>query len=200
MKLIHIKRKWNETRGDEFDHWGNSTWFFEAEKDGTVKRQVEEYTIGIRLRYDSEKSYDNYGMLSEVELDLSDSEFEAISETDFNNKWTERNPSLCQTIDDDKMTIQELKKIEISLPLSDKFYAEIWSTNLINKLQHLPMKYGPIQNFEETMILNEGLDSAIEIFESSKSAFSSSMLNEYESVLKFIKETKINGKALQFWL
>ena len=62
------------------------------------------------------------------------------------------------------------------------------------------MKYGPIQNFEETMILNEGLDLAIEIFESSKSAFSSSVLNEYESVLKFIKETKINGKALQFWL
>ena len=79
------------------------------------------------------------------------------------------------------MTVQELEKIEISLPLSDEFYNEIWSTNLINNLQHLPMKYGPIQDFEEAMILNEGLDSAIEIFESSKSAFSSSVLNEFES-------------------
>ena len=200
MELTYIKRRWNETRGDEFDHWGNSTWFFEAGKDGVVKRQVVEYAIGIRQRYDSEKSFDNYGMLSDVELDLSDSEFEVISESEFNNKWTERNPSLCQTINDDEMTVQELEKIEISLPLSDEFYNEIWSTNLINNLQHLPMKYGPIQDFEEAMILNEGLDSAIEIFESSKSAFSSSVLNEFESVLKFIKDTKIKGRALQFWL
>ncbi|WP_430816394.1 hypothetical protein [Carboxylicivirga sp. RSCT41] len=200
MKMNYIRRKWNETRGDEYDHWGNSIWYFETEKDGTVKRQVEEYSIGIIIRYDSEFSHDNYGMLSDMKLDLSDTEFESIPEADFNKKWTERNPSLCQTIDDDKMTIQELEKIEVSLPLSDKFYDEIWSTNLINKLQHLPMKYGPIQDFEEAMILNEGLDSAIKIFKSNKSEFSSSVLKEFESVLKFIKDTKANGNALQFWL
>ncbi|MFI2743356.1 hypothetical protein ACG2LH_11500 [Zhouia sp. PK063] len=69
------------------------------------------------------------------------------------------------------MTIQELEKIEVSLPLSDTFYGELWSTNLINKLQYLPMKYGAIQDFEEAMILNEGLDFAIEIFELNRSEF-----------------------------
>jgi hypothetical protein len=62
------------------------------------------------------------------------------------------------------------------------------------------MKYGPIQDFEEAMILNEGLDSAIEIIESSKVDFSKELLLEYNSILMFIKKTKTEGKALQFWL
>ena len=198
--MYYLKRKWNETRGDEYDHWGNSIWYFETNKRGTVLRQVEEYSIGIRLRYDTQYSTDLYGMLSDVELELSDSNFETITFTEFETKWTERNPSLCQTIDDDKLTIQELEKIEISLPLSDKLYAEIWSTGLINKLQDLPMKYGPIQDFEEAMILNEGLKPVIEIFESNKSYFSEKVFKEFTSVIKFINDAKTNGKALQFWL
>ena len=200
MEKHYLKRKWNETRGDKYDHWGNSIWYFEIDKTGTILRQVEEYSIGIRLRYDTQYSSDIYGMFSDVQLDMSDSEFDIITVTEFDKIWTERNPSLCQTIDDDKMTIQELAKTEISLPLSDKLYDEIWSTDLINKLQHLPMKYGPIQDFEEAMILNEGLKSAIDIFESNKSRFSKMVSKEFDLVLEFIKEAKINGKALQFWL
>jgi len=50
------------------------------------------------------------------------------------------------------------------------------------------MKYGPIQDFEEAMILNEGLDSAIEIIESSKVDFSKELLLEYNSILMFNKK------------
>ncbi len=200
MKHNYIKRKWNETRGDEYDHWGNSIWYFEIDNNGNVKRQVEEYSIGIRIRYDTKFSSDRYGMLSDVELDLSDNEFKSIPVAEFNNIWAKRNPSICQTIVDDNMMIEELEEIEISLPLSDNLYDEIWSRGLIDKLQHLPMKYGPIQDFEEAMILNEGLESAIKIFESSKSDFSSTVLKEYESVIKFIKDAISGRKALQFWL
>ena len=199
MEKHYLKRKWNENRGDENDHWGNSIWYFETDKKGTVLKQVEEYFIGIRLRYDTKNSSDIYGILSNVDLDLSDPDFETITVTEFDKKWIERNPSICQTINDDKLTILELENIEVSLPLSDKFYNEIWSTGLINKLQHLPIKYGPIQDFEEAMILNEGLKSAIKIFESSKTDFSKEVSKEFSSVIKFIKDAELNGKALQFW-
>ncbi|MCP4935020.1 MAG: hypothetical protein GY927_12645 [bacterium] len=198
--MNYFKRIWNETAVGKYPHWGNSTRYFETEEDGTVKRQLNEYSIGIRLKYTCEKPHDNYGMLSDVALDLTDTEFKSISIADFNKKWMERNPLLCQTIGDDKITLQELAKIEVDLPLSDRFYDEIWSTGLIDELQHLPMKYGPIQRYEEAMILNEGLDSMIEIFELNKLKFPSSGFEEFDSVLKFIKESKANGRALQFWL
>ena len=112
MKLIYIKRTWEELRGDEYDHWGISNWYFECDNDGFVKRQVEEYEIGIRLRYDDKLPSDKYGMLSDVPLDLSDKDFISIAEADFKDLWTNRNPSLCQTIDDETVSIEQLEKIE----------------------------------------------------------------------------------------
>jgi hypothetical protein len=45
------RRRWAETRGDEFNGWGHSVWFFEADDDGWSVRQVEVYDAGRILRY-----------------------------------------------------------------------------------------------------------------------------------------------------
>ena len=200
MKTHYIKREWDETRGDNFDFWGNSMWYFESNENGKVLRQIEEYSIGIRLRYDKKYPSDDYGMLSNKALKLSDPNFEVITDSDFDKIWKKRNPSLCQTIDDDKLTIKELEKIEISFPLSDQLFNEIWTSNFLEKFKHLPTKHAPIQDFEEAMILNEGLESAIAIFESNKSLFSEEVSKELDSVIDFIKEAEANGRALQFWM
>jgi hypothetical protein len=28
------RRRWDESRGDEFDAWGHSVWYFEVDNDG----------------------------------------------------------------------------------------------------------------------------------------------------------------------
>ena len=119
----------------------------------------------------------------------------------FNKKWSERNASICKTIDDDELTIAELEKIEVSLPISDNLYAELWSTDSIDKLKDLPMKNGPITlNIDETMLLNEGLEDAIAILEANKVNFSEAVASELDSFLDFIEEAQVDGKAIQFWL
>lgn len=198
--LKYLKRKWDESRGDEFNYWGTSNWYFETSFKGEVIRQVEEYEIGIRLRYDKDKLEDRFGGLSEVDLDLNDKEFIEIGEKEFTKVWNERNPSLCQTIDDEEISIDELEKIEIDLPISDDMYDEFFSTGLINKLQYLPMKYGPIQDFEEAMILNEGLEEMIRILNKEKIGISENLQPEYGHIIEFIRQGKHGGKAIQFWL
>lgn len=200
MENHYLKRNWDETRGDKFDHWGTSVWYFETDKKGNVIRQVEEYIVGIRLRYDTKYKSDNYGLLSDARLYLADPGFEKINEDIFDKKWRERNPSICKTIDDETMTIAELEQIEISLPISDSLYAELWSTDSIDKLKDLPMKNGPILNIDETMLLNEGLEDAITILEANKVNFSEAVSSELDSFLDFIEEAQIDGKAIQFWL
>ena len=51
----YYKRKWNETRGDKFDSWGTSMWYFEIGENQYITRQIEIYENGNRLKYHSEK-------------------------------------------------------------------------------------------------------------------------------------------------
>ena len=53
----YFKRKWNETRGDEFDSWGTSIWYFEIGPDGYPIKQIELYENGNRLKYHSKKNF-----------------------------------------------------------------------------------------------------------------------------------------------
>ena len=46
-----FKRRWEETRGDEFASWGAATYFFEVSDDGWPSRQIEVYDHGPTLRY-----------------------------------------------------------------------------------------------------------------------------------------------------
>ena len=85
--MKYFKRHWNETRGDDFDNWGNSIWFFETDEHGLPIRQIEKYENGPTLKYGPENLFDEFGMLGDQTLDLEEfAEFE-ISEFEFNDAW-----------------------------------------------------------------------------------------------------------------
>ena len=85
--LNYVKRHWDETRGDKFDEWGTSWWYFEVDKDGRVTRQIEKYDSGTVLRYSAEHKEDEYGALAEVALELPEPEFASISMDEFAKLW-----------------------------------------------------------------------------------------------------------------
>ncbi|WP_169952787.1 hypothetical protein [Microbispora sp. H11081] len=62
------RRRWDESRGDEFDDWGHSVWYFEVDDDGCPVRQVEVYDAGPVLRYGPEHKEDRYGGLGQASL------------------------------------------------------------------------------------------------------------------------------------
>jgi hypothetical protein len=91
MSTRWFRRRWEESRGDAFDAWGASTWFFEVGADGWPVRQVEVYDEGPTLRYGPDHDEDEYGGLGRARLD----EFEdwapwAISSEDFEEAWQPR--------------------------------------------------------------------------------------------------------------
>jgi hypothetical protein len=85
--LRHVKRHWNETRGDQQDAWGSSWWYFEVGDDGGVFRQVEQYESGDILHYSIDHDEDSYGGLAQVPLDLSESEYLHIPKEEFDEIW-----------------------------------------------------------------------------------------------------------------
>ncbi len=80
-------RPWNETRGDQYDGWGTSWWYFEVADDGQVTRQIEVYESGALLRYDVKWDVDAYGGLTTERLDLSESAYLDILGQDFEQVW-----------------------------------------------------------------------------------------------------------------
>ncbi|WP_353778645.1 hypothetical protein [Winogradskyella sp. 3972H.M.0a.05] len=85
--MKYFKRKWTEKRGDQFNDWGFSTFFFETDETGFPLRQIEKYDNGVILKYSKNNTEDKYGGLGDQELDLEEfNEFE-ISKTDFENEW-----------------------------------------------------------------------------------------------------------------
>jgi hypothetical protein len=85
--MEYLKSKWNELRGDKFDHWGTSEWYFEIGDDCYVTRQIEIYQNGTVLKYDENNLEDEYGGLAEKPLDLDDMEYTIISKGDFEAIW-----------------------------------------------------------------------------------------------------------------
>ena len=84
---------WDESRGDQFDHWGTSDWYFEVGQDEYVSRSVQIYASGNSLFYSEQHIEDVYGVLPEgkfeligEEKEISKSEFECvINSTKFTN-------------------------------------------------------------------------------------------------------------------
>lgn len=83
----YFKRHWDGPRGDEFEMWGEATYYFEVGDDGVPTRQIEDYQNGPTLRYGPDRPEDRYGFLSRVRLDevedwapwtIAPSEFEAM--------------------------------------------------------------------------------------------------------------------------
>jgi hypothetical protein len=83
------RRRWDETRGDEFDSSGHSLWYFDTDDEGRPIRQVELYDAGRVLRYSPGHSEDRYGSLGQVSLYDSDEDWSTfeITEVEFERVW-----------------------------------------------------------------------------------------------------------------
>ncbi len=90
----YYKRKWDETRGDEFDSWGRSIWSFEVNENGYPIRQIELYENGNRLKYHSGKPFDDYGGLGDQALDLNELKVFEIGMLEFEQEWEKSSPKL----------------------------------------------------------------------------------------------------------
>ncbi len=90
--LLHFKRRWEESRGDEHDAWGASDWYFETAADGAVIRQMEIYDSGQVLQYHPRHLEDEFGRLAEHELSLEEFEAFAISGAEFEAAWHSHQP------------------------------------------------------------------------------------------------------------
>jgi hypothetical protein len=62
-------------RGDEFDSWDHSVWYFEVDDSGYPIRQVEVYDAGPVLRYGPGHEEDQYGGLGYRSLDDADEDW-----------------------------------------------------------------------------------------------------------------------------
>ncbi|MEU7673715.1 hypothetical protein AB0C42_02745 [Micromonospora taraxaci] len=83
------RRRWDETRGDEFDAWGQSVWFFEVDDDGWPVRQIVVYDGGPVLRYGPGCEEDQFGGLGQASLDHLDEDWRrfVIARTTFEDAW-----------------------------------------------------------------------------------------------------------------
>jgi hypothetical protein len=67
-----FRRRWEEDRGDRFASWGAATYLFQTDAAGVVSQQVEVYDDGHVLVYDAEHVTDEYGMLTDQPIELTD--------------------------------------------------------------------------------------------------------------------------------
>lgn len=92
MMILHYKRYWNETTGDELtDSWGTSTYYFETDDNYFVLRQIQIFENGQVLKYDTEYLCDKFGGLSEMPLDNYDYKEFQIEKEEFEQIWQLKN-------------------------------------------------------------------------------------------------------------
>ena len=87
MSYKYFKRPWDELRGDEYDSWGTSVWYFEVGEDDYVTRQITVYQNGQICKYDEAFIEDEHGGLSEKPLDIEDFVDYKISKDEFELLW-----------------------------------------------------------------------------------------------------------------
>lgn len=82
-------RRWAESRGDDFDGWGHSVWYFEVDEGGWPVRQVVVYDSGPVLRYGPDHEEDQYGGLALASLDDPDEDWSnyRIGRDEFERVW-----------------------------------------------------------------------------------------------------------------
>jgi hypothetical protein len=90
--MHYFKRLWNESRGDEHDRWGSSTWYLETDDEYWVSRQIEVYADGTVLQYDRQHLDDHYGGLSEKPIDAGDFAPFVITKVEFEDVWSRFRP------------------------------------------------------------------------------------------------------------
>src|SRR5688500_182439 len=85
----YFKYRWNESRGDEYDSWGFSSWYNEFDEVFFTLRVIQVYDNGTILKYSEEYIDDEFVGLAEwsqsleelidcVLIDISQEEFESV--------------------------------------------------------------------------------------------------------------------------
>lgn len=90
--MRYFERRWDESRGDEHDSWGLSTWYLEVGDDGYPVRQLEKYDGGTVLKYDETHADDEFGGLGDQALDLEDFAPFEIDRARFEDEWSSATP------------------------------------------------------------------------------------------------------------
>jgi hypothetical protein len=85
--MKYYKNKWNELRGDQFDTWGFSMWYFEIGEDDFPNRQIVIYENGKKLKYSQENLDDEYGGLGDQKLDFSEFDGIECTKIEFEKNW-----------------------------------------------------------------------------------------------------------------
>jgi len=74
---------------------------------------------------------------------------------------------VAQQVDPDPRSSVEDADTEVSLEVDAPTKAVLFEFNIIQQLQHLPMEFGPIDDFEEAILLPSGLIEGAEILRTS---------------------------------
>jgi hypothetical protein len=85
--MKYFKAKWNESRGDKYDNWGTSIWYLELDEENHPVRQIEVYQNGNRLKYDSVKISDDFGMLGDQAIEIEEINGIELSHSEFESQW-----------------------------------------------------------------------------------------------------------------
>jgi hypothetical protein len=83
-----FRRRWDASRGDQFDSWGAATYYFETDDVDVPIRQVEVYDAGPTVRYDSAHAEDEHGQLAQSPLTATEDWTQwAITSEEFEQAW-----------------------------------------------------------------------------------------------------------------
>ncbi len=85
--MKYFKRFWDKTEGELHLGWGSCTFYFETDDTLYPTRQINHFEFGKVLKYDSINFHDEFGMIADHALDLTEfKEFE-ISKDEFEAAW-----------------------------------------------------------------------------------------------------------------
>ena len=162
----YYKRKWDKTRGDEFDSWGTSIWYIELGNDGYPTRQIELYENGNRLKYHSDKTFDDYGGLGDQTLDLDEFGKFEIEKDAFELEWSKSNPKK------EHQEILDLISDYLANDYDQRFGQAIFNLGInqfVNKIQPEKENYKirDIHNDQDSVII-ERIKSQLEWFDEQK--------------------------------
>lgn len=87
MDILYFKRYFDESRIEKSENWGTCIYYFEANFNGEILRQIEIYENGKVLKYSHEFIEDEYGFLADQEIDLLEFKEFSISKSEFEDQW-----------------------------------------------------------------------------------------------------------------
>ncbi|QOW09874.1 hypothetical protein Q73A0000_05605 [Kaistella flava (ex Peng et al. 2021)] len=88
MNSRYFKKFWEETTGEELtDSWGDSTYFFETDKNLNVIKQIQLFRNGKILKYDEQYLEDEFGGLADQQLEIAEFIDNEITEVEFLEIW-----------------------------------------------------------------------------------------------------------------